>query len=172
MIWSWSAEDCPLLLPTSPSLLRRDTRSPSPLSRRSSTAFSAGEADFYTTKGLAVLAGGRAGEAEVLQEGKKSACQFPWCKYSHHGQLPTTRVALTGQESGRDACNLLRNLGRLGKWGPGCPCREKVTFVYLLSPRGASCLIQESRGTWHPHSVPMPGAEPKILNQGHMLSNL
>ena len=43
--------------------------------------------------------------------------------------------------------------------------------MYPLLPLGASCLIQESRGTWYPHLLPMPGAEPKILNQGHLLWN-
>lgn len=49
------------------------------------------------------------------------------------------------------------------------PGQREGDFVYPLLPLGVSCLIQESKGTWYPHSLPMPGAEPKILNQGHML---
>lgn len=33
-----------------------------------------------------------------------SVCCFPWCKYSHHGQLQAVNVMLLNVELERDAC--------------------------------------------------------------------
>lgn len=73
--------------------------------------------------------------AEVLHEGKRVLANF------HGVNTPTTAgstsgVTLTGQESGRDACNLLRSLGRLGGGAQVACAERRVTFVYLLSPLG------------------------------------